>query len=36
MKHVILFASVVLSAVTVFAEATIENVVVRQLWPWIG
>ena len=36
MKHVILFASVVLSAVTVFAEATIENVVVRQLWPWSG
>ena len=36
MKHIILFASVVLSAVTVFAEATIENVVVRQLWPWSG
>lgn len=36
MKHVILFASVVLSAVTVFAEATIKNVEVRQLWPWSG
>ena len=34
MKHIILFASVVVSAITVFAEPTIENVIVRQRWPW--
>ena len=36
MKQIILFAGIVLSAVTVFAESTIKDVEVRQLWPWSG